>query len=112
MANTKTTTTRNAEEIRDMAKDHWSKFTEEDLKRLEGMRDEFVNLVQQRYGYAKQRAETEVDRALNNSNSQIESVVQKLPGRMDRSLLQYPWVVIVTALGAGFALGFALKPSS
>jgi uncharacterized protein YjbJ (UPF0337 family) len=108
--NKKNVTTPETEQIREIAQEHWTKFTEEDLKRLETMRDEFVEMVQQRYGYAKQRAEEEVDRALSTSNARIEGVAQKLPGEMDQALLRYPWVTIVTALGVGFILGFVLKP--
>ncbi|MBN1991088.1 MAG: hypothetical protein JW953_00175 [Anaerolineae bacterium] len=110
MADNKNVMTRDTEQIRDIVQDHWTKFTEEDLKKIEAMRNEFVGMVQQRYGYAKQRAEEEVDRALRISNARLEGMAQKLPGEMDQALLRYPWVTIVTALGVGFILGFALKP--
>ena len=110
MAENKNAVAHDKEEIREIVQDHWAKFTEEDLKKIEAMRDEFVDMVQQRYGYAKQRAEEEVDRALSSSNARIEGVAQKLPGEMDQTLLRYPWVTMVTALGVGFILGFVLKP--
>jgi uncharacterized protein YjbJ (UPF0337 family) len=108
--NKKNATTLETEQLRNIAQDHWTKFTEEDLKKIEAMRDEFVEMVQQRYGYAKQRAEEEVDRALSTSNARLEGMAQKLPGEMDQALLRYPWVSIVTALGVGFILGFVLRP--
>jgi uncharacterized protein YjbJ (UPF0337 family) len=110
MAEDKNVVSRDKEQIRDMAQEHWSKFTEDDLKKIEAMRDEFVEMVQQRYGYAKQRAEEEVDRVLSISDARIKGIAQKLPGEMDQALLRYPWVTLVTALGVGFILGFALKP--
>jgi uncharacterized protein YjbJ (UPF0337 family) len=110
MAENENVMTRDKEQLRDMIQEHWTKFTEEDLKKIEAMRDEFVNMVQQRYGYAKQRAEKEVDRVLRTSNVRIEDVARKLPGDMDQALLRYPWVTMVTALGVGFILGFGLRP--
>lgn len=109
MSENKNVVTSEKEPLRNIAQEHWTKFTEEDLKRIETMRDEFVDMVQQRYGYAKQRAEEEVDRALSSSNARIEGMAQKLPREMDQALLRYPWVTIVTALGVGFILGFVLK---
>ena len=110
MANNKNATASERQQLRDIAQEHWTKFTEEDLKKIETMRDDFVDMMQQRYGYAKQRAEEEVDRALSTSNARLEGVAHKLPGAMDQSLLRYPWVTIVTALGVGIILGFVLKP--
>ncbi len=101
---------RDKQEIRSIVKDHWDKFNEEDLKKFEAMRDEIIEIVQERYGYAKQRAEEEVDRALSVSNARIETFAQSLPGDMDQALLRYPWVTITTALGVGFIIGFLLSP--
>jgi uncharacterized protein YjbJ (UPF0337 family) len=110
MVDGKNVINRDKEQVREIVQEHWTKFTEEDLKKIESMRDEFIDMVQQRYGYAKQRAEAEVDRALSTSNARLEGVAQKLPGEMDQTLLRYPWVTIVGALAVGLILGFMLKP--
>jgi uncharacterized protein YjbJ (UPF0337 family) len=57
-----------------IVKEHWDKFTNEDLDKIEGMRDELVGLVQKRYGYAKQRAEDEVDELFATANSQKQKI--------------------------------------
>ena len=54
MAENKNVATADKEQLREIAQEHWTKFTEEDLKKIESMRDEFIDMVQQRYGYAKQ----------------------------------------------------------
>lgn len=44
------------------AKETWGKLTNDDLDVAEGQRDKLVGLVQERYGYAREKAEDEVDR--------------------------------------------------
>lgn len=41
-------------------KQKWGKFTEDDLTRIAGQRDQMVGILQERYGYAKERAEREL----------------------------------------------------
>ena len=43
-------------------KNWWGKLTDDDLTRIEGNRDKLIGALQERYGYAKDRAEQEVDR--------------------------------------------------
>jgi len=39
----------------------WGKLTSDDLSKVEGKRTELVGRIQERYGYAKDQAEREVD---------------------------------------------------
>jgi uncharacterized protein YjbJ (UPF0337 family) len=41
-------------------KEQWGKLTDDDLRVLEGNRDQLVGSVQKRYGIAKEEAETQV----------------------------------------------------
>jgi uncharacterized protein YjbJ (UPF0337 family) len=43
------------------AKKQWGKLTDDDLLVVEGPKDKLVGLVQERYGYAHEQAEQEVD---------------------------------------------------
>lgn len=43
------------------AKEQWGKLTDDELDRVEGKRDQLVGLLQEKYGYARERAEREVD---------------------------------------------------
>jgi uncharacterized protein YjbJ (UPF0337 family) len=45
-------------------KKQWGKLTDDDLMIVEGHRDKLVGLVQERYGYAREQAEREVDQFL------------------------------------------------
>jgi len=47
-------------QIRGKVKQTWGKLTDNDLDRISGHFDELVGLVQQRYGYARDKAEKEV----------------------------------------------------
>ena len=42
-------------------KQKWGKLTDDDLTLIAGKRDELAGLLQTRYGYAKDRAEEELD---------------------------------------------------
>jgi len=45
-------------------KKQWGKLTDDDLAMVEGQQDKLVGLVQERYGYAREHAEREVDQFL------------------------------------------------
>jgi len=42
-------------------KEKWGKLTDDDLVSAAGQRDQLAGLIQERYGYAKDQAEKEVD---------------------------------------------------
>ena len=42
-------------------KKQWGKLTDDDLVVIEGQQDKLIGLVQERYGYAREQAEHEVD---------------------------------------------------
>jgi uncharacterized protein YjbJ (UPF0337 family) len=42
-------------------KNRWGKLTDDDLTRAEGDYDKLVGVLQERYGYARERAQQEVD---------------------------------------------------
>jgi uncharacterized protein YjbJ (UPF0337 family) len=43
-------------------KEKWGKLTDDDLIKIDGKRLQLSGVLQQRYGYNKQRAETELDK--------------------------------------------------
>lgn len=53
-------------QLKGKVQQQWGKLTGDDLDRIEGKRKELVGLVQERYGYAREQAEQEVDRFLKN----------------------------------------------
>lgn len=53
-------------QLKGKAQQQWGKLTNDDLDKISGKREELVGLVQERYGYAKAKAEKEVDAFLAN----------------------------------------------
>ncbi len=41
-------------------KEKWGKLTDDDLTTIAGQRDQMIGILQERYGYAKERAEKEL----------------------------------------------------
>ena len=48
-------------QVRGKAKQTWAKLTDNDLDRITGRFEELAGLIQQRYGYTKEKAEKEVE---------------------------------------------------
>ena len=51
----------NWKEVSDKIRLTWGKLSEDDLTAIAGQRDQFVDLLQERYGYGKVSAENTVD---------------------------------------------------
>jgi uncharacterized protein YjbJ (UPF0337 family) len=51
-------------EMRGQIKEWWGKLTDDDLDRVEGKTDQFIGLLQQKYGYTKEYAQEEINRRL------------------------------------------------
>jgi uncharacterized protein YjbJ (UPF0337 family) len=52
-------------QIRGEAKKWWGELTDDELDQIAGERDKLVGKVQERYGWTREKAETEVDRRLD-----------------------------------------------
>ena len=48
-------------QFKGQVKERWGKLTDDDLKVIEGKKDQLVGKIQERYGYSKEQAEREVD---------------------------------------------------
>jgi uncharacterized protein YjbJ (UPF0337 family) len=56
-------------QLRGQIQKQWGDLTDSDLDRIKGTRTEFEGLLQERYGYTKDRAKTEVDNFLKSNES-------------------------------------------
>jgi uncharacterized protein YjbJ (UPF0337 family) len=63
------------EQLRPRLRSWWDRLTEADLMQIGGQKDWLVSIVQQRYGYPRDRAQQEVDRRLQEYNEQSTGVM-------------------------------------
>ena len=52
----------NWKQVKGKVKEQWGKLTDDDLDKIEGRSDQMIGLLQQRYGYAREKAEEEYNR--------------------------------------------------
>jgi uncharacterized protein YjbJ (UPF0337 family) len=52
------------EQLRPQLRSWWDRLTEADLMQIGGQKDRLISMLQQRYGYPRERAQQEVDRRL------------------------------------------------
>ena len=57
-------------ELKGQVKQKWGKLTDDDMTKLTGKQEELVGVLQQRYGYAKEKAETEINNWLRDHDKQ------------------------------------------
>ena len=57
--------------FRNEINDHWTEFNSDDLDRINGRRDNLVILLERRYGYARRRAEREVERVVTEFEDKL-----------------------------------------
>jgi uncharacterized protein YjbJ (UPF0337 family) len=62
------------EHLRPQLRAWWDRLTEADLVQIGGQQDRLISLVQQRYGYTRERAQQEVDRRLHEYGEQTAGV--------------------------------------
>ena len=48
-------------QVKGSVKERWGKLTDDDLTVVAGKRDKLAGILQQKYGYAKEQAEKELD---------------------------------------------------
>ena len=58
-------------QLRGQAKEWWGELTDDDLERVGGKYDQFVGLLQEKYGYTRERAEEEIDRRTAEHDKKI-----------------------------------------
>jgi len=56
-------------QLRGQIQQQWGDLTDSDLDRIKGTRTEFEGLLQERYGYTKEKAKSEVDNFLKATES-------------------------------------------
>ena len=57
--------------FRNEINDHWAELSSEDLDQVDGRRDNLVILLESKYGYARNRAEREVERVISEFENKL-----------------------------------------
>ena len=60
-------------QLRGQVRSWWEQLTDADLDKIAGKKDLLVGLLQERYGYARERAEQEVERRVHEYRDQMEA---------------------------------------
>lgn len=53
-------------QLRGKVKEHWGKLTDDELDQIQGRRDQMVGLLQKKYGYSREKAQTEYEEFVKN----------------------------------------------
>ena len=59
----------NWKQLRGRVKEMWGKITDDDLDRIDGKSDRLLGVLQERYGYARDKAEAELRRFTSNDDA-------------------------------------------
>ena len=59
-------------QMRGNAKTWWGKLTDDDLDRVAGKYDVLAGLLQEKYGYTRQRADEEIDKRLKEFEASLK----------------------------------------
>jgi uncharacterized protein YjbJ (UPF0337 family) len=68
-------------QIRGEAKGWWGKLTDDDLDRANGKFDVLTGLLQQKYGYTRQRAADEIDKRVTQYEAGLKEKKAAAPGK-------------------------------
>ena len=86
-------------QIRGEVKREWGKFTNNDRHRLEGEVDRLLGMVQQRYGYTRERAADEIEHYVGRygkrAKATVSETVDQWRGRQSSS---FPWSLVAIGL--------------
>jgi uncharacterized protein YjbJ (UPF0337 family) len=61
----------NWKQLRGQVKEWWGQLTDDDLDQISGKRDKLVGMLQERYGFSRDRAEQEVNKRFRDFDRQI-----------------------------------------
>src|SRR5215510_12354324 len=68
-------------QMRGDLKTWWGKLSDDDFERIGGQKDKLIGLIQERYGYAREQAEQEVERHLQEYGDKTGETVTKISAR-------------------------------
>ena len=68
-------------QIRGQAKGWWGRLTDDDLNKVAGKFESFVGLLQEKYGYTRERAQEELEKHVNEYETNMNRKTEPAPRR-------------------------------
>ena len=68
-------------QVRGEAKSWWGKLTDDDLDRAAGKLDILAGLLQEKYGYTRQRADEEIEKHMTELETSLKQKTESTPGK-------------------------------
>jgi len=68
-------------QIRGQSKAWWGKLTDDDLDRAAGKLDVFAGLLQEKYGYTRQRAADEIDKRVTEYETSLKKKTEPISAK-------------------------------
>jgi len=68
-------------QIRGEAKSWWGKLTDDDLDRAAGKLDILAGLLQEKYGYTRQRADEEIEKHMTELEASLKQKTETTPDK-------------------------------
>jgi uncharacterized protein YjbJ (UPF0337 family) len=59
-------------QVRGQIKETWGEITDSELDEIEGKRDKLAGKLQEKYGWSRAEAESEIDKFLSDSESRLK----------------------------------------
>ena len=94
-------------QVRGAIQQRWADLTDDELSNLQGRYEQFVGLLQDKYGHTRERAEKEIQERL--SNFDWEETADNAKSQVEKVMQNKPWSVVLPALVVTALLGLWLK---
>ncbi len=100
-------------QIRGEVKRRWGKLSDNDLDVVTGQTDRLVGLLQEKYGYTRQKAEKQVNRFMEQYGDNVQDMASTMSGKVRDFVRDYPWSVGVLVLVVGLVVGLlVMRPNN
>lgn len=103
-------------QARGAIKEQWNEITDDDLDKLKGRYDQFVGLLQDKYGHTREIAEKEINshfedwsNGLSNWSGDLQEKAETAKNRVETAAQENPWSLAVPALVLVALVGLWLK---
>ncbi len=100
------------DQLRSEAQRRWSKLSDLDLDSTRGQADKLVNLVEERYGYGRRKAQKQVKKFMRRYGDKPQEISQGLMDGARDLLNDKPWIgLLFVILLLGIAANLLVRPN-